>query len=158
MDDMLFVQAILFFYLINMRRQVSTKQAPSNSRWTWITCYFKSNQVSICSKVRYDYPSIPHSHTMQPLDVNCFKPFKSIFRKERNESMFKNNHREPDKVTLAGLVDRTFNRSLSKQNIKARFKTIGIWPLNSRAMDNQSRPSELYTTKLDMDISNDEDG
>jgi hypothetical protein len=95
---------------------------------------------------------------MQPLDVNYIRPFKSTFRKERDESMFRNNHRELDKVTLAGLVDRTFNQSLSKQNIKARFKTIGIWPLNSKAMDNQSRPSELYITKLDMDISNDEDG
>jgi hypothetical protein len=76
------------------------------------------------------------SHTLQPLDVNCFKPFKSTFRKERDESMFKNNHREPNKVTLVGWVDRTFNQSLSKQNIKARFKTTRIWPLNPRAMDN----------------------
>ncbi len=155
---MLFVQAIFFFYLINTRRQVSTKQAPSNSKQIWITCYFKSNQSSICNKVRYDYPSMRHSHAMKPLDVSYFRPFKSTFRKERDESMFKNNHKEPDKVTLGGLVDRTFNQSLSKQNIKARFKTIGIWPLNSKAMDNQSRPSELYITKLDMDISNDEDG
>jgi hypothetical protein len=46
---------------------------------------------------------------MKPLDVSYFRPFKSTFRKERDESMFKNNHKEPDKVTLGGLVDRTFN-------------------------------------------------
>jgi hypothetical protein len=98
------------------------------------------------------------SHTLQPLDVNYFKPFKSAFRKERDESLFKNNHRELYKVTLASWVDRTLNHSLSKRNIKVGFKTIGIWPLNPRAMDNQRRPSELYTTKSNLDISNDEDG
>jgi hypothetical protein len=93
------------------------------------------------------------------LDVNYFKPFKYAFRKKRkNESMFRNNQRERDKVTLVGWVDKTFNQSLSKQNIKVRFKTIGIWPLKPRAMDNQSKPSELYTTESDLDISNDEDG
>jgi len=30
------------------------------------------------------------SHVLQPLDVNCFKPFKNIFRKERNNAMIKN--------------------------------------------------------------------
>jgi hypothetical protein len=55
-------------------------------------------------------------------------------------------------------VDRTLNQSLSKENIKAGFKTTRIWPLNPRAMDNQSRPSELYTIESELDISNHEDG
>jgi hypothetical protein len=54
---------------------------------------------------------------------------------ERKE-MFRNNHRELDKVKLASWVDRTFNQLLSKQSIKVGFKTIGIWPLNPKAMDN----------------------
>jgi len=72
--------------------------------------------------------------------------------------MFKNNHREPNKVTLVGWVDRAFNQSLSKQNIKARFKTTRIWRLNPRAMDNRSKLEELYTSKSNLDISNDVDG
>jgi hypothetical protein len=95
---------------------------------------------------------------MQSLDANYFKPFKFFFRKERDESMFKNNHRKPYKVTLTVWVDKTLNQSLTKQNIKVRFKTIGIWSLDSKPMDNQNRPNKLYTTKLDMDIANDEDG
>jgi hypothetical protein len=55
-------------------------------------------------------------------------------------------------------MDRTLNQSLSKQNIKARFKTTGIWPLNPRAMANRSRPNKLSIIELDLDISNDEDG
>jgi hypothetical protein len=86
------------------------------------------------------------SHALQPLGVNYFRPFKSAFKKEKDESMFRNNHRELNKVTLASWVDRALNQSLSKQNIKVGFKTIGIWPLNPREMDNRSRLNELYTT------------
>jgi len=55
-------------------------------------------------------------------------------------------------------VDSALNQSLSKQNIKARFITTRIWPLNPRAMDNRSRPNRLYTSKSNLDILNDEDG
>jgi hypothetical protein len=40
------------------------------------------------------------SHALQPLDVNCFKPFKTTFKKERDNTMVKNNHCEPNKCTL----------------------------------------------------------
>ncbi len=33
-----------------------------------------------------------------------------------------------------------------------------MWPLNLRAMDNWNKLSKLYITKLELDISNDEDG
>jgi hypothetical protein len=55
-------------------------------------------------------------------------------------------------------VDRTFNQSLPKQNIKAGFKTTWIWPLNLKVMDNRSEPSKLYTIESNLNISNDEDG
>jgi hypothetical protein len=46
------------------------------------------------------------SHALQPLDVNCFKPFKTTFMKKRNSAMVKNNHCEPKKCTLARWVDK----------------------------------------------------
>ncbi len=46
------------------------------------------------------------SHALQPLDVAYFKPFKSAFRKERDITMVKMNYTEPDKITLAGWVDK----------------------------------------------------
>jgi hypothetical protein len=64
-------------------------------------------------------------HVLQPLDLSYFKPFQSTFRKERDENMLRNNNREPNKVTLIGWVDKTLNQSLSKQNMKVWFKTIG---------------------------------
>jgi hypothetical protein len=49
------------------------------------------------------------SHVLQPLDVSYFRPFKYAFRKEKDESMFRNNHRELNKDTLVGWVDRALN-------------------------------------------------
>ncbi len=44
---------------------------------------------------------ILHSHTshaLQPLVVTYFKPFKSIFKKERNTTMINKNYIELDKM------------------------------------------------------------
>jgi hypothetical protein len=32
------------------------------------------------------------SHVLLPLDVNCFKPFKTIFLKKKDSSMVRNNY------------------------------------------------------------------
>jgi hypothetical protein len=32
------------------------------------------------------------SHVLQPLDVNCFKPFKTTFEKERTNNMVRSNY------------------------------------------------------------------
>ncbi len=45
------------------------------------------------------------SHALQPLDVSCFKPFKTTFRKVRDATMFKSNHIELNKIIIAGWVD-----------------------------------------------------
>jgi hypothetical protein len=58
------------------------------------------------------------SHALQPLDVSCFKPFKTTFRKERDNNMVINNYNEPNKVTLASWVDKALDLVLFKRNIK----------------------------------------
>jgi hypothetical protein len=45
------------------------------------------------------------SHSLQPLDVSCFKPFKTTFKKVKNAVIFRSNHMELDKITLAGWVN-----------------------------------------------------
>jgi hypothetical protein len=52
---------------------------------------------------------------------------------------------EPNKITLVGWVNQALKKSLTKQNIKSGFRTIGIWPLNPKTMDNKIRPSKVYT-------------
>jgi len=80
------------------------------------------------------------SNALQPLDVSCFKPFKIAFRKVRDATMFRSNHMEPDKIILIGWVDQALEQSLTKKHIKFGFRTIGLWPLNPKAMDNKTRP------------------
>ncbi len=45
------------------------------------------------------------SHVLQPLDVFCFKPFKTTFRKVKDVTMSISNHMEPNKINLVGWVD-----------------------------------------------------
>jgi hypothetical protein len=48
------------------------------------------------------------------LDVTYFKPFKTVFRKERNVAMAKNNFLELDKITLVKWLEKTLQQSLKK--------------------------------------------
>jgi hypothetical protein len=41
------------------------------------------------------------SQTLQPLDVACFKPFKTTFRKEKNGAMASINYTKANKIILA---------------------------------------------------------
>jgi hypothetical protein len=49
------------------------------------------------------------SHALQPLDVSNFKPFKTTFRKKRDNAMVNNNHCELDKCTLANWVEKSLD-------------------------------------------------
>ncbi len=40
--------------------------------------------------------------------------------------MFRNNHMEPDKITLVEWVDHVLTQSFTKKNIKSRFKAMYI--------------------------------
>jgi hypothetical protein len=58
--------------------------------------------------------------------VACFKPFKITFRKEIDIIMVRRNYIEPNKIALAGWVDKTLNLALTRQNIMLRFKGTRI--------------------------------
>jgi hypothetical protein len=49
------------------------------------------------------------SHILQPLDVSCFKPFKTVFRKERDGAMAKKVYIKSNKITLMGWVDKALD-------------------------------------------------
>ncbi len=44
------------------------------------------------------------SHALQPLNVFCFKPFKTTLRKVKDATMSRNNRMKPDKITIVGWV------------------------------------------------------
>jgi hypothetical protein len=49
------------------------------------------------------------SHALQPLDVACFKPFKTTFEKERDGAMANKNYIKLNKIILAAWVDETLD-------------------------------------------------
>jgi hypothetical protein len=52
-------------------------------------------------------------HAFQPLDVACFKPFKTTFRKERDTIRVTRNYIELDKITLGEWVDKALDQTLA---------------------------------------------
>jgi len=72
--------------------------------------------------------------------------------------MVRNNRLELDKVTLASWVDKTFNQSLSKQNILSGFKATWVWTLNLKAMDDKTNPNSMYTIRDDNKHTNEDIG
>jgi hypothetical protein len=69
------------------------------------------------------------SHALQPLDMACFKPFKTIFKKERDTIMVRKNYIKVDKITLVGWVNKALDQALTSKNIMSWFKSTRIWPL-----------------------------
>jgi hypothetical protein len=58
--------------------------------------------------------------------VGYFKPFKLVFKKEKDNNMVRNNHLDINKVTPASWIDKTLNQSLSKQNILSGFRATRV--------------------------------
>jgi hypothetical protein len=108
--------------------------------------HFTLEAIEQVQKFGLDMIILP-SHTsnaIQPLDVACFKPFKTAFKKERDIAMVRWNYIEPYKITLARWVDKVVDLALIRQNIMSRFKGIGIWPLNPNVMDSKIGISIMY--------------
>jgi hypothetical protein len=89
---------------------------------------------------------------LQPLNVTCFKPFKTTFRKKQNVTMAKKHFLQLDKILLAKWVDKALQQSLKKENIKLGFRVYKIWPLNSIAMAIKFGPSEVFTIIEEKDV------
>jgi hypothetical protein len=60
------------------------------------------------------------SHVLQPLDVFCFKPFKTTLKRFVITS--RSNHMEPNKITVIGWVYQALKQSITRKNIKSGFK------------------------------------
>lgn len=53
---------------------------------------------------------------------------------------------ELKKITLVPWVNKTFDQSLTKHNIEFGFRVCKILPLNLKAMEVKTNPSNIYTT------------
>jgi hypothetical protein len=58
--------------------------------------------------------------------------------------MSKSNYMEPNEITLVGWVNQALDKSITKQNIRSRFRVTNIYPLNPKTMDNKIGPSNIH--------------
>ncbi len=60
--------------------------------------------------------------------------------------MARSKLKKVDKINFVRWVHTFLIQSLTKQNIKVRFRVKGIWPFNLKAMDEKTKPTNNYTT------------
>jgi hypothetical protein len=101
------------------------------------------------------------SHRLQPLDVSVFGPFKRAFKRHRDAWTLQNAGRGASKMVLAHWVSAALQQALTKNNIQAGFRSTGIWPLNSEAVNEYMVPSQqflLVENNDDIDTEEEEEG
>jgi hypothetical protein len=92
---------------------------------------FGLNMITLCSHINY---------VLKPLDVVCFKPFKTTFRKKDVVMASTNNYIKSDKETLVSWVEKALDQSFIDKSILSRFKIARIWPLNHTTMHEKHKP------------------
>ena len=102
--------------------------------------------VRISMEFGLDIVSLPShtSHALQPLDVSCFKPFKTAFRKIRDRWSLRNKTTAVDKRILCEWTSQALQTALTAKNITSGFRATGIWPLDRQATKHAMTPSEGY--------------
>ena len=79
--------------------------------------------VKISMESGLDIVSLPShiSHALQPLDIVCFKSFKTTFKKIRDVWSLTNKNRYVEKQTLYEWTSKALQSALTPSNIRARF-------------------------------------
>ena len=73
----------------------------------------------------------PHtSHKLQPLDVNCYKPFKSAYGRAIDNWMRSNPGKTITIYDIPEFVSHAQMHGLTAQNIVSGFQRTGIFPFN----------------------------
>ena len=96
-----------------------------------------------------DIVSLPShtSHALQPIDVAYFKPFKTAFKRCRDLWSLENS-KEVGKQELCEWTSRALKAALTPNNIRAGFRSTGIWPLDCTAVIEKMHAA----TSFEMDV------
>ena len=107
--------------------------------------------VKISMQFGLDIVSLPShtSHALQPLDVACFKPFKTAFRRCRDLWSLENSKKEVGKQDLCEWTSRALQAALTPNNIKAGFRSTRIWLLDRTATTGKMHATAGF--KVDVD-------
>lgn len=97
------------------------------------------------------------THLTQPLDKGCFGPLKSKWSEVCHKCMAKNPGKVVNQFVFSQLLHEAWRDAMTSLNIKAGFRTTGIYPLNRNAvavkiqkpiMDTDASKNELHFLPL----------
>jgi DDE superfamily endonuclease len=76
---------------------------------------------------------IPHSsHVLQPLDLSCFSPLKSRYRKELMDVAKFDDSAPIKKIRFLEYYDKARDENLNSTNIKSGWRAAGLVPFDPR--------------------------
>ena len=98
--------------------------------------------VKIAMRAGIDIILLPSytSHSLQPLDLACFKSLKTMFRKQRDSWTLLNRKKKVDKQELCEWNSKALESALTPKKIKARFRKAGIRPFDRNAVKDAMCP------------------
>ena len=73
------------------------------------------------------------THKTQPLDKGCFAPLKCYWREQCHAYLSANKRKVITRFQFSELFSRAWKKGMTAHNIKAGFKTTGIYPYNPEA-------------------------
>ena len=85
------------------------------------------------------------THLTQPLDKGCFGPLKSKWLEVCHKYMSKNPGKVVNRFVFLQLLYEAWTDAMTSMNIKAGFRTTGIYPLDRNAVAVKIRKSILDT-------------
>ena len=77
------------------------------------------------------------SHRLQPLDVACFGPPKTVYCRAVAETRMSTLSSPASKRRFITIYEDSRNRCLNSSNIEASFKATGIWPVQPSRVLNE---------------------
>ena len=106
--------------------------------------------VKISMESGLDIGSLPShtNHALQPLDIACFKSFKTTFRQIRDAWCLTNKNHVVGKQTLCEWTSKALKRALTPTNIRVGFRGTWIWPLDRKALKSSMLPSRGFEEGL----------
>ena len=107
--------------------------------------------VRTAMESRLDIISLPShtNHVLQLLEVVCFAPSKTAFRKQRDAWTILHKNRKVLKQDLCEWISKALHLVLTERNIKSGFRKTSIWPLDHEATNGSMTPLVSFEGDVD---------
>ncbi|XP_040583066.1 uncharacterized protein [Lepeophtheirus salmonis] len=94
--------------------------------------FVNSNIISLCERSGIIIFSFPRhcSHKFQPLEKSVYGPLKIFIRSAQRDWLRNNPGKMMTIYDIPSIIKETFPKAMTPPNIRAGFKTAGIFPLN----------------------------